>query len=205
MFIGEGGSSPACSREEDGDGEGRRGSRTRRRGAEKVPAALLLHFPASVRPTEAERGGATRVQELAGVDGYCERERTGGREDVWELAGDGVGSTACSEGAFIGQEGAGRGVQKVAGAGGSGDVHGQSRARRPWGRAGGVWSRRRGTVGRRWRAHAGRHRAESRGQGEGGPGGFFPLLPCLTAWVGAGEAGLDRGMSTSMATGLGRM
>jgi hypothetical protein len=72
-------------------------------------------------------------------------------------------------------------------------VHRQSRVRRPWGRAGGAWLRRRGTVGRRWRGHAGRQRAESRGQGERGPGGCFLLLPCLTAWVGAGEAGLDNG------------
>jgi hypothetical protein len=28
-----------------------------------------------------------------------------------------------------------------------------------------------------------------RGRREGGPGGFFPLLPCLTAWVGAEGAG----------------
>jgi hypothetical protein len=118
MFIGEGGSSPACSSGEDVDGEGRRGRRTQRRRAEKTPAALLLHFPASVRPTDDERGGATRVQELTGGAGYVERERTGGREVVWELPGDGVGSTACSEGAFIGQEAGGRGVQKVAGAGG---------------------------------------------------------------------------------------
>jgi hypothetical protein len=27
------------------------------------------------------------------------------------------------------------------------------------------------------------------GKERGGPGGFFPLLPCLTAWVGAAEAG----------------
>jgi hypothetical protein len=87
VFIGEGGSSPACSSGEDGDGEGRRGSRTRRRGAEKTSAALLLHFPASVRPTEAERGGATRVQELAGGAGYVERERTGGER----LSGSSLG------------------------------------------------------------------------------------------------------------------
>jgi hypothetical protein len=48
VFTGEGGSSPACREEDDGDGEGRRGSRARRRGAEKTPAALLLHFPASL-------------------------------------------------------------------------------------------------------------------------------------------------------------
>jgi hypothetical protein len=150
VFIGEGGSSPACSSEEDGDGEGHRGSRTRRRGAEQTPAALLLHFPASVRPTEAERGGATRVQELAGGAGYVERERTGGREVVWELAGDGVSSLVCSEGLFIGQKGAGARVSSGGRGGVSGDVHGQSRARRPWGRAGGVLSWRRGTVGTRW-------------------------------------------------------
>jgi hypothetical protein len=31
-------------------------------GAEKTPAALLLHFPASACPMEVERGGASRVQ-----------------------------------------------------------------------------------------------------------------------------------------------
>jgi hypothetical protein len=116
-------------------------------------------------------------------------ERTGGREVVWELARDGVGSTACSEEAFIGQEAGGKDGQKVAGAGGSGDVHGQSRARRPWGRAGGVRSWRRGTVGMRWQAHAGRHRAERQRERRGGPGGFIPFLPCLMARVGAEEAG----------------
>jgi hypothetical protein len=64
MFTARVGAHRCCSREEDGDGEGRRGSRTRRRRAEKAPVALLLHFPASARPTEAERGGATLVQEL---------------------------------------------------------------------------------------------------------------------------------------------
>jgi hypothetical protein len=49
----------------------------------------------------------------------------------------------------------------------SGDVHGQSWARRPWERAGRVWSWCRGTVGRRWRDHTGRHRAESRGKERG--------------------------------------
>jgi hypothetical protein len=53
----------------------------------------------------AERGGATRVQELAGGAGYDERERTEGREVVWEVAGDGVGSMVCSEGGFIGRSG----------------------------------------------------------------------------------------------------
>jgi hypothetical protein len=32
-----------------------------------------------------------------------------------------------------------------------------------------------------------------RRRGEGGPGGVLLFLPYLTAWVGAGEAGLDRG------------
>jgi hypothetical protein len=70
----------------------------------------------------AERGGATRVQELAGGAGYVEQERTGGREIVWELAGDGVGSIVCSEGLFIGQEAGGGDGQKVAGAGGGGGL-----------------------------------------------------------------------------------
>jgi hypothetical protein len=70
VYLGEGRSSPACSRDEGGDGERRRGGRAGRRGAEKVPAALLLHFPPSVLPTEAEHDGATRAQKLAGVDGY---------------------------------------------------------------------------------------------------------------------------------------
>jgi hypothetical protein len=112
ISIGEGGSSPACSREEDIDGEGCRGGRTRRRGAEKIPAALLLHLPAPVLPTAAERGGATRVQELAGGAGYDERERTKGREVVWEVARDGVGSMVCSEGGFYRPERAGAGVSR---------------------------------------------------------------------------------------------
>jgi hypothetical protein len=65
----------------------------------------------------AESGGATRVQELAGGAGYDKRERTRGREVVWEVARDGVGSIVCSEGLFIGRSGLERGVQKVAGAG----------------------------------------------------------------------------------------
>jgi hypothetical protein len=72
-------------------------------------------------------------------------------------------------------------------------VHRLCRARRPWGRAGGAWSQRRGTVGRRWRGHHGRHCAERRGIERGGPGGVFLLLPCRTAWVRAEGAGLDSG------------
>jgi hypothetical protein len=34
-----------CRREEDIDGEGCRGGRTQRRGAEKILVALLLHLP----------------------------------------------------------------------------------------------------------------------------------------------------------------
>jgi hypothetical protein len=88
--------------------------------------ALLLHLPAFVLPTEAERGGATRVQELAGGASYDERERTGGREVVWEVARDGVGSMACSEGVFIGQETGGGDGQKVAGAGGLATCNGNA-------------------------------------------------------------------------------
>jgi hypothetical protein len=54
---------------------------------------------------------------FAGGAGYVERERAGRREGVWELAGNGVRSIVCSEGAFIGQEVGGEGGQKVAGAG----------------------------------------------------------------------------------------
>jgi hypothetical protein len=54
-------------------------------------------------------GGANRVQELAGVVGYDERERTEGRENVWEVAGDGVRSKESSEGVFIGRSGLERG------------------------------------------------------------------------------------------------
>jgi hypothetical protein len=104
-----------------------------------------------------------------------------------------VSSLVCSAGLFIGQEAGGEGVQWVVGARCAGDVHGRSRARRPWGRAGGAWSRRRGTVGRRWRGHDGRRRAERRGTEKGGPGGSCLLLPCRTAWVGAEGAGLDSG------------
>jgi hypothetical protein len=137
----------------------------------------------------AERGGATRFQELTSVDGYCEREGAEGRKVVWEVAGEGVGSMVCSEGLFIGQEAGGGDGQKVAGAGGSSDVQWQSRVWRPWGHAGGVRSWRRGTVGMLWRAHAGRHRAERQRERRGGPGGFLPFLPCLMARVGAEEAG----------------
>jgi hypothetical protein len=104
-----------------------------------------------------------------------------------------VRSSACSEGAFIGQGVRGKGGQWVACAWGPGDVHDQHRARRPCSRAGGVWSQRRSSVGRCWRGHAGRQLAERKRDREGGPGGVFPLLPCRTVWVGAEGAGLDRG------------
>jgi hypothetical protein len=95
----------------------------------------------------------------------------------------------CSEGLFVGQKGAGARVSSGGRGGVSGDVHGQSRVWRPWRRAGGVLSRRRGTVGMLWRAHAGRHRAESRGKERGVRVCSSSSPPCLTAWVGAGEAG----------------
>jgi hypothetical protein len=87
--------------------------------------------------------------------------------------------------------------------GGPGDEHGQHRARRPCSRAGGVLSWRRGSVGRRWRGHYGRQVAERKKERRGGPGGVLLVLPYLTAWVGAGEAGLDRGSVHGMATGPG--
>jgi hypothetical protein len=49
-------------------------------------------------------------------------------------------------------------------------------------------------VGRCWRGHDGQRRADRREAEKGGPGGFFLLLPCPTAWVGAEGAGLDRGV-----------
>jgi hypothetical protein len=140
---------------------------------------------------------------FAGSASYVKQERAGRREGVWELAGDGVRSIMCSDGAFIGQEVGGEGGQKVAGAGALATCDGQHRARRPCARAGGVLSWRRGTVGRRWRDYAGRQLAERKRERRGGPGGVLLFLPCLTARVGAGEAGLDRGSAHGMATGLG--
>jgi hypothetical protein len=103
--------------------------------AEKVPAALLVHLPSSVPPTAAGCGGATRAQKLTGVDGYGYRERTEEGEVVWEVAGDGVSSMACSEGAFIGRRGLARRWPKVAG---PAACIVQRRARRPCERAGEV-------------------------------------------------------------------
>jgi hypothetical protein len=51
---------------------------------------LLLQFLASACSTEAERGGAFRVQYLAGEAGDVERGRAGRSEGVWEVAGSGV-------------------------------------------------------------------------------------------------------------------
>jgi hypothetical protein len=74
--------SPAFCREEGGDGGQHRGSELIGGEAEKVPAALLVHLPPSVPPTAAGRGGTTRAQKLAGVDGYGYRERDGEGDDV---------------------------------------------------------------------------------------------------------------------------
>jgi hypothetical protein len=71
---------------------------------------LRLQFPASACSTEAERGGAFRVQYLAGGAGDVERERAGRSEGVWEIAGSGVSSIVCSAGVFIGQRGGDRGA-----------------------------------------------------------------------------------------------
>jgi hypothetical protein len=83
-------SSPARSEEDDSDGGVRRGSRARRRWAEKALARLLHQFPVSACSPEAERGGALRVQYLAGGAGDVELERAGRGEGVWEVAGSGV-------------------------------------------------------------------------------------------------------------------
>jgi hypothetical protein len=91
-------------------------------------------------------------------------------------------------GGFYRPGGRGQGWPEGGRCGGSGDVHGQSRARRPWGRAGGVRSWRRGTVGTRWRAHAGRHRAERQRGRRGGPGGFPPFLS-MSHGPGRGRGG----------------
>jgi hypothetical protein len=85
-------SSPACSEDDDGDGGVRRGNRARWRWAEMTPARLLHQFPVSACSPEAERGGALRVQYLAGGAGDVELERAGRGEGVWEVAGSGVSS-----------------------------------------------------------------------------------------------------------------
>jgi hypothetical protein len=90
VFDGEGGAhlraekkttaTAARVEEAELDGEGR----------QKALAVLLLQFLASACSTEAERGGAFRVQYLAGGAGDVERERAGISEGVWEVAGSGV-------------------------------------------------------------------------------------------------------------------
>jgi hypothetical protein len=49
-------------------------------------------------------------------------------------------------------------------------------------------------VGRCWRGHGGRRRAESWGRRKGVLGAVSSSPPFLTAWVGAEGAGLDRGI-----------
>jgi hypothetical protein len=133
----------------------------------------------------AERGGATRVQELAGVDGYYERERAEGRKVVWEVAGEGVGSMVCSKGLFIGRNGLSRRWP--------GRVSGDVRRAKPGAAAlGACW---RGVVmasGHCGHALASSRRSASCREAEGkerGSGLFPPFLPCLTPRVGIGEAG----------------
>jgi hypothetical protein len=48
---------------------------------------LLLRFPAAACSGVVERGGALRIQYLAGVASVDEPEREGGSECVWEVAG----------------------------------------------------------------------------------------------------------------------
>jgi hypothetical protein len=96
-------------------------------------------------------------------------------------------------GGFYRPGGRGEGGQKVADARALATCDGQHRAQRPCARAGGVLSWRRGTVGRLWRAHAGRRHAERRETERGGSGGSSSSPPRLTVRVGAEGAGLDRG------------
>jgi hypothetical protein len=51
---------------------------------------LLLRFPAAACSGVVERGGALRVQYLAGVAGVDKPEQEGGREVVWAVAGSGA-------------------------------------------------------------------------------------------------------------------
>jgi hypothetical protein len=156
--------------------------------------ALLLHLPASVLPTVAERGGATRVQELAGGAGYDERERTEGREVVWKVAGDGVGLMVCSEGAFYRPERAGAGVSRRWPGRVSGDVQ---RAKPGVAALGACW---RGEVmasGHCGHALASSRRSvacrEAEGQGEGS-GRVLPLFFHVSRpGSGQGRRGIDRG------------
>jgi hypothetical protein len=103
MLDGERRSSPASSEDDDGDGGVHRGRRTRRRGVETTPAWLLLRFPAAACSGVVERGGALRVQYLAGVAGVDELEQAGRNERVWEVAGDGASWFVRSAGPFIGR------------------------------------------------------------------------------------------------------
>jgi hypothetical protein len=62
----------ACVEEVELDGDGRN------------------QFPAAACSREVERGGALRIQYLAGDAGVDEPEREGGRDGVWAVAGSGV-------------------------------------------------------------------------------------------------------------------
>jgi hypothetical protein len=79
--------------------------------------------------------------------------------------------------------------------GGPGGVRRSHRARRPRGCAGGLspWLRR--AMGRCWRGHGGRERAEKKKDWEGALGALHFFPPLLMARVGAEGAGLDRGAS----------
>jgi hypothetical protein len=111
------------------------------------------------------------------------RERTG--EDVWEVSGEGVDLFRKEGWPFIGRRGSTGGVQWRTG----------HRACRLW-EGQGVALARRGHV-RRCCGDIGNAMAQQGDEGEreeqwpevGGPGVFSSVLPCLTARVGAGEAG----------------
>jgi hypothetical protein len=198
-------SSPPRSEDDDGDGGVRRGSKTRRRRAETTPARLLHQFPASACSPEAERGGALRVQYLAGGAGDVKLEREGRGEGVWEVAGSGASWFVWSAGPFTGRRDEGEGVQWVAGAGCAGDVQGRHRPRWPCLRAGGLLSRPWSAMGRCWRGHGGRKLAEREKEKRGGVRAVSSISSHV-ARLGSGQRGLvsTAASSTSMATGTRR-
>jgi hypothetical protein len=163
------------------DGEGRKRllqhsfSSSRRRLAQRRPNAAVLpassSLPAELATSnESERG---------------EERLSGG------LLGMACIHSCARRGVFIGQTAEGEGGQEVASVGALATCDEQHRARRPCSHAGGVLSRRRSTVGRCWRGHGSRQRAESRGRREGVLGVFF-LFSSMTHGSGRGRGGWAR-------------
>jgi hypothetical protein len=174
-----------CSEDDDGDGGARRGSRTRRRGAESAAASLLLRFPAAACSGVVERGGAPRVQYLAGVAGFDEPEREGGREGVWAVAGSEASVSVWSAGVFIGRSVGEESVQYLTGAGALATLEGRSGHGGLGGVLGGFWLGR----GVLW-VGAGEGRAVGRVQ--------------RRRWLGGGPGRVSPPPSTSHGLGRGR-